>query len=448
VRAVAKIVAVVVAGLVALLGISVVAVVLSLRDPPFDPPALSPLEPGAPFRADRVVATDTGYVVAGVVGTSDPRRGVPCSGRFAVVFLDERGRERRATVLTDLERDRYCADSVEAVVAAPGGGLLVGGRGVRDGGPSALFPGKPSSDSEQIIVRLDGNGSPVASFGDRGAVRGHVLAGRIGDVVFTTELERLAADGSVHDDLVDAKPSYFRSRYVKVEGNLIVAVRYSVGLTFDVFERDASSVATYRSVHPPPAAASEPTVDLGEVSVTDTALLGGILYVAVRDSGGTRINGVDPRRLRVDFGFNGTGAVRLRHDGYVSSTKLLADGAGRLVVASTAVDRGRPGDRLHVLRLDSDGTVDRAFGGRVQGVSGEDVVLDPGVGDAIVDAAGRTLVLGDASFSKRDAPASLVRLDTVGALDTTFGDAGVAAIRRLRPCALPPARDTTVCRDA
>lgn len=443
--AIVKVVLGVVAVLLLVAGCGVLATMDSLRDPPFDPPALAPLGPDAPFRADRIAEGPEGYAVAGVLGTSDPLRGRPCSGRFAVVLLDVQGRAQRAAVLTDLERGNYCADRVDELVPAPDGGWLVAATGVRDGGPSALFPGKPSTDSQRVTFRLDENGTLVESFGRSGAVRNHHVAGRVDGAFFTDRLERMAEDGSVHDDLVDSEKSYWRWRELEVADDEIVAIGYGRDLTFQTFERDAPEVPVYRPLHPDPAVPGDPTIDLGDVRVVDTMLLGRRLFVVVDDGAGTRINAVDAWRPAIDFAFNGTGAVRLRDVGYVSSAKLGADREGRIVVAFTAIDRGIPGDRLHVRRLLADGAWDDSFGGPVTR-NGGDLVLDPGVRDAFVDAAGRTLVLGDAPISRREAPAVLARLDSVGTLDGTFADAGVVPIRGLRPCDLLPARRHEVCR--
>lgn len=64
--------------------------------------------------------------------------------------------------------------------------------------------------------------------------------------------------------------------------------------------------------------------------------------------------------------------------------------------------------------------------------------MDHGIDDALVDAAGRTLVLGGES--------TLVRLDPSGAPDMTFGDGGGVQLQRLGLCELPPARRADACR--
>jgi hypothetical protein len=441
VRTVAKIIAALVGGLALLVGLLVLGAVDSLRDPPFDPPALAPLGAGASFQADRVVARETGYVLAGVVGTSDPLRGKPCSGRFAVVFLDERGQAERASVLAELEGDHYCAERVSAVVPGPDGGWFIAGTGVRDGGPSALFPSKPSTDSVWVTYRVDARGSLVDAFGDGGALRGHEVAGRVEGAVFTRRLARVAESGEVHDDLVDSDaPSEFWSSF-EVEDELLVAVDLGLDLIFRAYERDAPSVAVYRPLHSLPSHQTEPTVDLGSrVSVQDTLLLDGILYVAVRDVAGMRINAVDPRRLRVVLGFNGTGAVRL--PGYVTSIGLLADGSDVVAVFTTT-----PGDRLQVLRFGANGERDTSFGGRVES-NGRDVLLDPGLDDAILDARGRALALGGGSTSVIRRESLLVRLADSGKLDPSFGEGGIVHLGGVRVCELTSSAGTAACRSS
>jgi hypothetical protein len=420
-------------GLALLYVLFILIAINSLRDPPFDPPEVAPLGKSATFQADRIVETEAGYVVAGVVGTSDPLRRRQCSGRFALVYLDERGRATRAAVLSGLERSRYCAERVDALVSTKDGGVLVAGTGIRDGGPSGLFPGKPSTDSLPVTFRVGAGGALVDSFGDDGVLEGHRAAGRVDGAMFTTRLERITERGAIRDDLVVSTPAFSSWRSFEVDDDLLVAIDYGPGLTFQTFERDAPSVVVYRPLHSTP---SEPTVEVGtNFGIGDTLLRGGVMYVAVRDHAGTRLNAVDPRRLRLLVGFAVRGAIRL--PGHTTSTELMFDGANRLVVATTTIDRGHSGDRLHVLRFGADGSADAEFGGRVKR-SGRDVLLDPGLDDALVDTAGRTLVLGGESM--------LVTLDPSGAVDTTFGDEGVVQLQRPGLCELPPARRADACR--
>lgn len=377
--------------------------------------------------------TDAGYLVAGVVGTSDPLRAHPCSGRFALLYLDERGRATRAAVLLGLERSRYCAERVDALVSTTDGGVVVAGTGIRSGGPSGLFPGKPSTDSLPATFRVDASGALVEGFSDDGVLEGHRAAGRVDGALFTTRLERMTWDGSIRDDLVVSTAPYSSWRSFEVENDLLVAIDYGPGLTFQTFERDAPSVVVYRPLHSTPP---EPPVEVGtNFGIGDTLLRGGVMYVAVREHAGTRLNAADPRRLRLHFGFGVRGAIRL--PGHTTSTELMFDGANRLVVATTTIDRGLSGDRLHVLRFAADGAPDADFGGRVKR-KGRDVLLDPGLADALVDASGRTLVLGGES--------TLVRLDPSGALDTAFAEQGVVQLRRLGLCELPLARRADACR--
>lgn len=404
----------------------------SLREPPFDPPEVAPLGKRPPFEADRIAKTAAGYVLAGVVGASDPLRGRPCSGRFALLFLDNRGRPTRAAVLSGPERSRYCAERVDALVSWTERGWFVAGTGVRDGGPEPLFGGR-STDSLPVTFRLDASGALVKSFGDGGVVEGHRAAGRVDGAMFTTRLERITERGSIRDDLVFYTPPFPSWGSFEVDDALLVAIDYGPDLTFQTFERDAPAVVAYRPLH---SMSPEPTVELGtNFGVGDTLLRDGVMYVAVRDRAGTRLHAVDPRRLRILRGFGVRGAVRL--PGQTTSTELMFDGANRLVVATTTIDRGHEGERLHVLRFAADGSPDAEFGGRVRR-KGCDVLMNHGIDDALVDAAGRTLVLGGES--------TLVRLDPSGAPDMTFGDGGVVQLQRLGLCELPPARRANACR--
>jgi hypothetical protein len=430
----------IVVGLALLYGIGVLIAIASLRDPPFDPPAVAPLGRSAAFEADRILETDAGYVLAGVVGTSDPFRVEPCSGRFALLFLDAQGRTTRATILSGPERSDHCADRVDALVGGDAGGFVVAGTGVRDGGPSALFGGR-STESLRVTFRVDERGAPVETFGAGGRVEGHWAAGRVDNALFTRHLERMTENGAVHDDFVlsDAPLEFWRS--FEVEDDLLVAVGFGPGLVIQAFERDEGPSVAYRPLHGAPA-----PVELGtNLGVADTLLKGDRLYVAMADAAGTRINVVDPRRRTVDLQFGGRGAVRL--PGHATSSRLLTDGVGRLVVAVTAIDRGQPGDRLHVLRYGTDGAADTSFGGRMRR-NGRDVLLDPGLDDALVDAAGRTVALGGGSTSIVRRESIIVRMDASGMLDPSFGDGGIFRLGAVRPCLLAPAARSGACRGA
>jgi hypothetical protein len=428
-----KIVASVLVGIGLLFGFLLFGAYLSLRDAPFDAPAVAPLEANAPFAAYKVLSTGSGYVVAGVAGEPDPHRRGPCSGRFALVFLDDHGRTTGATILAGPEQSRYCGDRVSAFLSAPDGGYMLAGWAVRDGGPDKFFGGR-STDLLRTTFRLGERGAPSGAFGDEGRVEGHLAAGRVEGAWFTEGLARLSESGEVHDDLVGTLPHVELWSSFEVEDDLLVAVDHGLDLEFQTFERDDSGQAMYRALNSSPPG-NAPTVDLGiDVSVQESLLLGGILYVAVRDTVGMRINAVDPRRLRVVFGFNGTGAVRLR-GGHVTSTLLKADASGQVVAVTTVIDRGHVGDRLHVLRFAADGTQDSTFGGRVKR-NGRDVRLDPGLDDAVIDPEGRTLALGGGSTSTERRESVLVRLDVSGKLDPSFGEDGIVRLGNVRVCEL------------
>lgn len=423
-------------GVLAIYGVMILAAIDSLKDSPFDPPPVAPLGRAATFEADGILETESGYVVAGVVGTSDPHRRAPCSGRFALVFLDAQGRAERATVLSGIETSRYCADRVDDFLPAPGRGWILAGTGVRDGGPAALFGGR-STDFQTVTLRLDESGALMESFGEDGLVEDHQAAGVLDGATFTTRLRRMTESGEVRDDLVVGEAAYEFWRAFEVERGFLVAVASGPGVTWQAFERDDPLVPRYHAL-PGATAATTNTLPLeADLGIGDTLLRDRVLYVAVRDRGGTRVNAVDPRRVRVVFGFNGTGAVRL--PGYVTSERLLAAGPDGFEVATTAIDRGHHGDRLQVLRFGADGAADSSFGGRVKR-KGRDVLLDPGLDDAVLDEAGRTLVLGGNS--------TLVRLTASGKIDPTFGRDGITRLRQVPVCELSPAARTDPCRGA
>jgi hypothetical protein len=427
-----KIGAAVLGGLALMFALGALLAYESLKDPPFDPLALAPLGKSPTLHLDKLVEADHGYVVAGMLGTSDPHRGTPCSGRPALVWIDQRGRAERAVLLSILESSRYCADRIEALLPDGDGGWLVTGHGVRDGGPSGLFPGKPSTDFTTFTARFDAAGNYVESFGDDGVVEDLQLGGRSDRVLFTDDIERVTDDGEVRDDLVTGAEEFAFWRWLLVEDDLLVAVEHGGDLKLQTFERGDAPVVHYRPLQAPPA-----VVELGPTyGFDDMVLAGGVVYAAVRDRVGLRINAVDPVQARIAFAFNGTGAVRL--PGYATDGALAVDRSGRIVAASTVIERGRHGDRLQVQRVAASGVLDESFGGRIAR-RGRDVLLDPGVDAVLVDTAGRTVVLGG--------EAKLVRLTPSGRLDPTFGDAGVVDTRRLDVCRLPPARAVAACRE-
>jgi hypothetical protein len=78
--------------------------------------------------------------------------------------------------------------------------------------------------------------------------------------------------------------------------------------------------------------------------------------------------------------------------------------------------------------------------------NGRDVLLDPGLHDAILDTEGRTLALGGGLTSIVRRESLLVRLDGSGKLDASFGDGGIVRLGKIRICEL--AAGAAACRSS
>jgi hypothetical protein len=429
----------IVLGMVAAVVVVFLAVtVRSLSGPSgWEPPEVAPLAAAQHLQPERLIRQDDGYVLAGVAGTNEPWRVDRCTGRFVLVFLDERGSARRAVVPTGPERDRNCAHRTESVFPDEVGGWFLSGWGQRRAKPSPFDLG-PAEDLEEYTLRFSADGAPDRSFGDLGLVRGAAAVGRAGDVLVTRNLERITADGTVRDDLLEVPGSPFPSwSGVVSEGDLVVAFDAGLPLSFQTFAVDRSqSPSRLRALTPEPRY-PERTIGLGDglFNEHDVVLHGGHLYV-VLDGNDARLVAADPRRRRLVSSFGRDGSVALVQADHVSSAALDVDGRGRLVVAFTTIDHIH-GYRLHARRFAADGSPDRGFGGFVRAAG--DRSTDLNATDVFVDAAGRTLLLD--RFGS-----TLTRLTVEGRLDRSFGRGGVVSLASVAVCGLPPARDRAACR--
>ncbi|HJV08025.1 MAG TPA: delta-60 repeat domain-containing protein [Acidimicrobiales bacterium] len=137
---------------------------------------------------------------------------------------------------------------------------------------------------------------------------------------------------------------------------------------------------------------------------------------------------------RLDPAFGTAGVVRLDlSTGVAEGTAFRGDSAWglvklsgeRLLVVGNQVAPGRTDTDFAVVRLNANGAKDTAFGAGGTAVVG----AGPGVSEspktAVELADGKVVVVGYASVSGVVSPV-LFRLTTAGALDPSFGDAGVA----------------------
>lgn len=130
---------------------------------------------------------------------------------------------------------------------------------------------------------------------------------------------------------------------------------------------------------------------------------------------------------------------------YVSSLRVLPDNSLRGVFScSGSLQGGRRNYEYFLVAIDAQGKIDTAFGSlgfaRIAG-SPQEVV------DLIVQTDGKTVVLlseSDASKTPNEQRYLLTRLDTTGALDSTFGSAGVS---RLDGYLYPPSPFGVPCAD-
>jgi hypothetical protein len=417
----------------------VAAVGLYLTGPfGWKPPEVAPLSTGQSFHARLVLQDDEGYVVAGVAGTTQPDADDRCSGRFALVRLDEDGTSRRAVVASGPERDRFCASRVESVLPVGTGGWFLSGWGTRRERPPLISLEDPGTDEERYTLRFSADGRPDRGFGDLGLVRESLVLVRVGETLVTADLERMTDDGEVRDDLLAVAGDPFEPWAALVaEEDIVVALdRHGLPLTFRTFVVDRSREPARLGPSDAEPERSDRIVELGlgDFEASDAALDAGRLYVLVGRTEG-HLFAVDPRRSRLVNAFGRDGRVVLAPNDLVTSAGLAMDRRGRPVVAFVTSDAAyRP--RMDVRRFSTDGSLDRDFGGLVA----EDRSLsDLDVTGILVDGAGRTLVLDAIG-------ATVTRLTPAGRLDSSFGQDGVVSLTGLAVCRLPPARDGGPCR--
>jgi len=120
------------------------------------------------------------------------------------------------------------------------------------------------------------------------------------------------------------------------------------------------------------------------------------------------------------FGTNGTVVTELPH--FLHNRGSLAiQPDDKIVIAGTMYGYGDLNDNLAVVRHTSNGVLDTTLGG--SGVVITDLGQDESGNDLAVQRDGKILVLGGIN-SEGSADSLLVRYNSDGSLDTTFGDAG------------------------
>jgi hypothetical protein len=426
----ARIVLAGVVGGVALVATLTVVLVVSSLTRAGSAPEVASLGTGDMLKADLVLPEADGYVVAGVAGTEEPGADGLCSGRFAVVSLDDVGSPRRALLASGPERDRYCANWLESAFRGDDGGWVLSGAGLRDAGRSPIRPSERSHDIEMFTLRLSDDGEADSSFGDGGLLRGALVVGRSDDVLVTNRLRRVSADGELRDDLLVSRGPELATWYeVLHEQDLLVAFSTGSSLRFQPLLADR----TRDPVQFQPLA--EADVEIGDVVLSsgDLALDSGRLY-AVASGERAHVVAVDPVQGHPVPSFGTAGRASLDVPELVTSA-ALAVGARGLVVVFTTLDHVH-GYRLHARRFSADGLPDASYGGllldRGKGLAG-----DLHVASIAVDSKGRAVVM-----SALDSV--LLRLTPRGRLDTSFGRNGIVSTT-FAVCGLPPASAHAGC---
>jgi uncharacterized delta-60 repeat protein len=125
----------------------------------------------------------------------------------------------------------------------------------------------------------------------------------------------------------------------------------------------------------------------------------------------------------LDTSFSGNGKLTTdltKHDDFAWTIALQSDGK---IVAAGDTGVGGPNGRLAVVRYDSDGSLDTSFGG--DGKATADFTSHPEDGLAmVITPAGKIVVVGGDGFGPADEKFALARFKATGALDTTFGGDG------------------------
>jgi uncharacterized delta-60 repeat protein len=161
------------------------------------------------------------------------------------------------------------------------------------------------------------------------------------------------------------------------------------------------------------------------------------------DQGGSLIQQIDGKLVLGGYSFNGSNddfsLIRLNTDGSLDSTfngngrlivpvgsghdngvSLTQQADGKLVLSGTSYNGSN--DDFSLIRLNTNGSLDSTFG------NGGKLIMPVGSGDdwgqSLTQQADGKLVLGGISINGSNEDFSLIRLNTDGSLDSTFGSGG------------------------
>ncbi|MEH2590705.1 beta strand repeat-containing protein [Bradyrhizobium sp. AZCC 1721] len=267
-----------------------------------------------------------------------------------------------------------------SVVVDPSGKILVAG-----------YTGS-GAESDFAIVRYNADGSLDTSFGDGGKVITDLLVDDFGQSV------GLQPDGKI------VVSGY--SFNANISGFDFALVRYNADGSLDFSFNGDGRVTTRIGTHE--ASYSVVVQPDGKILAAGHSLFFGTNDIAV-----VRYNA--DGSLDTDFGEDGRVTTDFGHTNDVGqSVAVQAD--GRIVVAGIS-----QGD-IAVVRYNADGSLDTSFGdgGRVT----TSIAAGNDVGSSVtIQADGRILVAGS-SFNGANTDFAIVRYNTDGSLDTSFGDGG------------------------
>ena len=154
-------------------------------------------------------------------------------------------------------------------------------------------------------------------------------------------------------------------------------------------------------------------------------------YVVVVEVPGAAANGGTGKRIGlfrldrngVNIGFGALGDVY--KDAWLTSvTGMTIDAQGRIVVVGATPGQGGLSD-FGVVRFNADGTDDAGFasdGGTSFSFEAGSTGYDESPTSVITDPDGRIVVAGNLNFGGSDQRVGIVRFDTDGSVDSTFGD--------------------------
>jgi len=314
-----------------------------------------------------------------------------------------------------------------------------------------------NGESDFIVVRLTGNGTPDAAFGISGVARVDfaglddnavavveqpdgklVVAGTTWDFngVGDFALVRLNIDGTLDATFGAAgratldmgNGNDFASDLVRQpDGKLVIAGGSNATglyrLVFARFNTDGSPDASFGN-------GGTTVVDFGGGSHSwatavaqqaDGKLVatGPIVGVGTQDIALVRITADG----MLDASFDGDGmlAVDFGDLEYASSIALQSNGA--IVVAGITGNFSIPA-KSALLRVNADGSVDNTFG--AAGQASHDFGNEIGLNDIVVQADGKLVATGMLNTSFQGQDMILVRFNADGSLDTAYGNGGVA----------------------